>query len=121
SIRTFDASNQLSLKQHQFFSIVPNVQGKIAQEERVDIFEYLGESCTIWLSSFDISKKVLSEEYEKAQKIHSSLNSTVKYAAPNEMFFNGKDLESCFTNRSIIEFKSEKHFKASAQFNFKNQ
>lgn len=121
SIRTFDASNQLSLTQHQFFSIVPNVQGKIAQEERVDIFEYLGESCTIWLSSFDISKKVLCEEYGKAQKIHSAIDSPIEHAAPNVMFFNGKDLESSLANRSLIEFKSDKHFKASAQFNFKNQ
>ena len=28
SVRTFDASTQLSINEHQFFHIVPNVQGE---------------------------------------------------------------------------------------------
>lgn len=118
SIRTFDASNQLSLKNHQFFTIIPNVQGKIAEEERIDIFEYLGEETTIWLASFDITQKVLMDEYEKAVKIHASINSPVQHLLPSELYFNAKDLEDVLSNYSVLEFRTDSHFKSTVQQDF---
>ncbi len=118
SIRTFDASNQLSLKNHHFFTIVPNVQGKIAEEERIDIFDYLGEEGTIWLASFDLTQKVLMDEYEKAVKIHASIDSPVQHLLPSELYFNAKDLEPVLNSRSVIEFRTDSHFKAANVFGF---
>lgn len=118
SIRTFDASNQLSLKNHQFFTIVPNVQGKIAEEERIDIFDYLGEESTIWLASFDICHKVLEEEYAKAIRIHSAIDSPVEHLIPSELYFNAKDLEGVLKNRSVIEFRGDGHFQPIKEFDF---
>ncbi|TNE71456.1 MAG: transcription-repair coupling factor [Bacteroidetes bacterium] len=118
SIRTFDASNQLSLKNQQFFTIVPNVQGKIAEEERIDIFDYLGEESTVWLASFDICHKVLEEEYAKAVRIHSAIDSPVEHLIPSELYFNAKDLEGVLKNRSVIEFRGDGHFQPIKEFDF---
>ena len=40
SIRTFDAADQLSINTHNFFSIVPNIQGKMLLEGMDSFFQY---------------------------------------------------------------------------------
>jgi transcription-repair coupling factor (superfamily II helicase) len=118
SIRTFDASNQLSINNHKFFTIVPNVQGKITQEERISLLDFLGEDVTIWLSSFERTEKALEEEYKKAVRIHSEINSPIEHLIPSELFYNPTDLHEQLDKRSIIEFSQDTHFKSTAEFTF---
>ena len=85
SIRTFDASNQLSIKTHQLLSIVPNIQGQMAQMNNVSFLEYLGESVNVWLSSFDIAKKTLEKEYKKAVDLHAKKDTPVTQTLPSDL------------------------------------
>src|SRR5690606_10854573 len=73
SIRNFDPVNQLSFKAHEFFSIVPNVQGKIVQEINASFLQFVGNQSTIWLKSNDLMEGRLEKDYEKALKIYDQV------------------------------------------------
>ena len=123
SIRTFDASTQLSISTHKFFNIVPNVQGTMMGDTNVSFFDFIGDTTTIWLSSFDITKNTLEKEYKKAVKIFDAIDSPVTPTIPDTLFLHPKELEPLLKDRSIVEFGTEQYYKPthSAVFAFKPQ
>lgn len=119
SIRTFDASNQLSVREHQFFNIVPNVQGAMARENNVNFFDFLGQDLTVWLQSYSITESTINKEYKRAQEIHSKLpESPVKHSLPSELFLHSAQLLDALKAISVVEFGVEKHFKSNLDIHF---
>jgi len=51
SIRAFDASSQLSISSHSFFSIVPNIQGALLVKGMDSFFQYLKGEKVLWIDS----------------------------------------------------------------------
>ena len=123
SIRTFDASTQLSINNHQFFNIVPNVQGHLAKENNVTFFDFLSDSSTIWLASYDQTSSVLDTEYKKAVKIHAALETTTTPTIPSALFLHPSEFEESTKALSVVETGRENHFQKAVQvgFNFKPQ
>ncbi len=123
SIRTFDASTQLSINQHQFFNVVPNVQGNMVNQGNESFLSYLGESSTIWLDSFSKTRDTLDKEYRKALKIYDSLDHQTTPTIPDALFLHPSKVEEILKAQSVIEFGMEQHFKATAteSFDFKPQ
>jgi transcription-repair coupling factor (superfamily II helicase) len=118
SIRTFDASSQLSLTTHKHFNIIPNVQGQLNLEGNGSFFEFLGKNVTLWLSSFDQLTSTLEKEYEKSVKIFSSLSDTVKRTIPSELYLHPSDVIKEIDTYNCIEWGPEFHFKADQVFSF---
>lgn len=123
SIRTFDASTQLSIKTHQFFVIVPNVQSSLIQTENASFLEFLGDTATLWIASVEQTKTDLDKEYKKALQVYDNINSTVKPTIPSELYFHPTDLDDILNTFSLIEFGRDHHFTKSItiEFNFKPQ
>lgn len=123
SIRTFDASSQLSINQHQFFTVVPNVQGAMIAQGNESFLNYLGDHTTIWLDSFSKTRDKLDKEYQKALKIYDSLDHETTPTIPDNLFFHPSKLESSLLQQSVIEFGLEHYFKAdhTESFDFKPQ
>lgn len=123
SIRTFDASTQLSINTHQFFSIVPNVQGSIIAEGNASFPDYIGQHTTIWLDSFKKTFNTLDKEYAKAVQIYDKLNTQTKATIPDSLFLHPTVFEETMQDRSVIEFGMDKHFtpKVTESFDFKPQ
>lgn len=118
SIRTFDASSQLSLTTHKHFNIIPNVQGQLNLEGNGSFFEFLGKNVTLWLSSFDQLTSTLEKEYEKSVKIFSGLSDTVKRTIPSELYLHPSDVKKEIDAYNCIEWGPEFHFKADQVFTF---
>jgi transcription-repair coupling factor (superfamily II helicase) len=118
SIRTFDASSQLSLTTHKHFNIIPNVQGQLNLEGNGSFFEFLGKNVTLWLSSFDQLTSTLEKEYEKSVKIFSGLSDTVKRTIPSELYLHPNDVKKEIEAYNCIEWGPEFHFKADQVFTF---
>lgn len=120
SIRTFDASTQLSISTHKHFNIIPNVQGKISHEHNGNFFEFLGKNTTLWFDSVEKTQHILKKEYDKSVELYSKLNETVQHTIPSNLYFNPHELISSIETTSIIEFGIEVHFKPSliCQFDF---
>ncbi|NVK64232.1 MAG: transcription-repair coupling factor [Flavobacteriales bacterium] len=118
SVRTFDASTQLSIKEHQFFHIVPNVQGGLMKEENVSFIDFIGNTTTVWLSSYDQTLNSLEVEYKKAVKIFDGLSSEVQHTIPSKLFYHPEDFKKNIDEMSIVEFGADFFFKSEYSFSF---
>lgn len=121
SIRTFDPVDQLSQSQHEFFNIVPNVQGHLLQDDFDSFIRFLGKNATVWLSSHQIVVNTLSKEYEKAVSIYDQLNTTVKHAIPAELYLHKSEWEKSIQEMNLIEWGPDYAFKADLEVAFKIQ
>ena len=123
SIRTFDASTQLSINTHQYFNIIPNIQGEMIRQGNVSFFDFVGENVTVWASSVEQIKSQIDNEYKKAVKIYNAIETSVIPTIPAHLFLHPTDLKETFDAYSIIEFGSDQYFKNAAviDFNFTPQ
>ena len=118
SIRTFNAADQLSINSHQFFSIVPNIQGKMILDGMDSFFQYLNEDITIWIDSVERAKQTLKNEFHKAHKIYDSLDQEIKKTVPSDLFINDKDLVLNFENLKLVEMGTTSYFENASPINF---
>ena len=118
SIRTFNAADQLSISSHQFFSIVPNIQGKMILDGMDSFFQYLNGDITIWIDSVERAKQTLKNEFDKAQKIYDSLDQEIKKTVPSDLFINDKDLVLNFENLKLVEMGTTSYFENASPINF---
>lgn len=120
SIRTFEASTQLSITNFTFFNVIPNVQGQFNLEGNGTFFEFLGQQAVLWVSSFDQLTTVLEKEYDKAVQIYTDLSDTVKRTLPSDLFLHPTEAKSTLEAYSCIEWGADYHFKSAAihQFDF---
>jgi transcription-repair coupling factor (superfamily II helicase) len=124
SIRTFDPVSQLSINQHGFFTVIPNIQGQEIQKSNGTILQFLGSQTTVWTSSESITKQTLENEYDKATKIYTDLPDTgVKRTPPNEMYFHPSEWKKQVEEFSIIEFGPDFNFQPdlTCEFTFQPQ
>ena len=118
SIRTFNAADQLSISSHQFFSIVPNIQGKMILDGMDSFFQYLNGDITIWIDSVERAKQTLKNEFDKAHKIYDSLDQEIKKTVPSDLFINDKDLVLNFENLKLVEMGTTSYFENATPINF---
>lgn len=123
SIRTFDASTQLSINTHKHFNIVPNIQGNMIRQGNVSIFDFVGENVTVWVSSIDQIKSQIDKEYKKAVQIYDKLDTATVPTIPADLFLHPTDLDKTLEAYSVIEFGSDQYFKNAdvIDFNFSPQ
>ena len=123
SIRTFDASTQLSINTHKHFNIVPNIQGELIRQENVSFFDFVGGNVTMWLSSIEQLKTQIDQEYKKAVKIYDALETTTESTIPAHLFLHPTDLEKTLDTCSTIEFGTDQYFVSATvtEFNFTPQ
>ncbi len=123
SIRTFDATSQLSISNHQFCNIIPNVQAKILQESRQTFFEFLGDNTIIWFKHFQLSIDRIEKAFKIAEEAYSKLDNTIKQLEPNELYINKDIFSKQVLQVSLVEFGN--HFSLNPtkiiQYNFSPQ
>ncbi|MDX1651189.1 MAG: transcription-repair coupling factor [Brumimicrobium sp.] len=105
SIRTFDPITQLSVRKHEFFHIVPNVQHSLKKEENGSFLKFLGVQSTLWVSSLKEIESQLDKEYNKAVKIYEALpESAVSRSLPSDLFLHPSDWKRQLEHFSRVEF-----------------
>ena len=65
SIRTFDVNSQLSLKEIDHFSLVPDVHDKRFEEHRTPVFQYFSPDTLIWGAELPLQAEELGKGWEK--------------------------------------------------------
>jgi len=91
SIRTFNPSSQLSVKNIKKVSIVPNLGSDFKQEQKVSIFSTLIPGTVIWVKDPDVMLERLQTCYDKALLFAETLKST-----------NEEALKKLFNERAFI-------------------
>ena len=74
SIRFFDPSNQLSVKNIQRITLVPNINTQFNQEQKVSFLQILGEHDVIWLENHQNFMDRLNACFQKAEEFAESLS-----------------------------------------------
>lgn len=74
SIRTFNPTTQLSVQAIQQVSIIPNINTKFSQDQKVSLFEILHQNTVIWVKDFQILLDKLQLCFETAQKFAESIS-----------------------------------------------
>jgi transcription-repair coupling factor (superfamily II helicase) len=118
SIRTFDPATQLSEKKHEYFFIVPNIQGSMIQEGVASFLEFIGNEAVLWFSHIEQFGDVLQHEYEKAVKIHSNLNTTVQHAIPSDLYLHTTEANKEINQFRLVEWGAQTYFKPTASISF---
>jgi transcription-repair coupling factor (superfamily II helicase) len=121
SIRTFDPVDQLSVHNHEFFNVVPNVQRHLMQSGAGSFLDFAGKNTTVWLSSNQLVIATLSKEYEKATKIYDGLNHTVKQTIPGDLYMHKTEWNEQVSQFSVIEWGPDFSFKPTFEVRFEVQ
>ena len=81
SIRTFNPTNQLSVQNIATVSIIPNINVKFKQNQKVPLFDVLDANSVVWVKDFDVLLDKLQicfdkcEEFAKVLKLEKIVNS----------------------------------------------
>ncbi|HLG02797.1 MAG TPA: transcription-repair coupling factor [Bacteroidia bacterium] len=111
SIRTFDPVTQLSLKNLEWLTIIPNVQGKLLVENRESFFSYLKASGnerinTVWVHDLDGAAGFVEKEFEAAQDAFAqkSEESPVLHLTAKEQYIGRDVFRQEILDFSLVEF-----------------
>jgi len=91
SIRTFNPTDQMSIRNITKISIIPDINKKFRSDQKVSIFKVLPENAVVWIRDFDMVLDKLQISFEKAGEAAKNIN--VK---------NDEDLEQFFHDRAFI-------------------
>jgi transcription-repair coupling factor (superfamily II helicase) len=91
TIRTFDPTTQLSVQNITKLSIIPNINTKFEQTQKVSLFEVLNENACIWIKDF----KMLIDRLEMCLKKASAFSKTLTIHDESE-------LATIFRDRAFI-------------------
>lgn len=123
SIRTFDPETQLSKQNLNLLHIIPNIQTKLLEEERVSFLDYVPNNSKIWIKDYQNTLDVLDKYFDRAtdsfeQVLEASGDSNISLT-PDHLFETGKSFESAIVKYVKIEFGNRFYLKNSVNFEFK--
>lgn len=122
TIRVFDPVDQLSVKNHQYFHIVPNIQNEFLTSEGTgSLLQFLGKSTQLWFSSYAHTVEVLDKAFEKGKGIFQNFGPDTRRTKPEILFYSGKELKKEIEEYSILEWGPDYHFKPEKSFSFQFQ
>lgn len=73
SIRTFNPLNQLSIERLQEVSIIPNINSKFRQSQKIPLFDLMDSKTCIWINNVDLLIEKLQQCFERAELFATSL------------------------------------------------
>lgn len=118
SIRSFDPVSQLSIKNLQHISIVPNVQKKLIEENRTSFLEYLPQNTTIWIQDIQFACDRLDKSFEQAEKAFAQTSKEIKHLEPRELYITSDFFKKHLLEKSVVEFGQQCILNASQTFVF---
>jgi transcription-repair coupling factor (superfamily II helicase) len=91
SIRTFNPTSQLSIRNIGSVSIVPNINTQFSSDQKVSLFRVLKENTAIWIKDFQVLLDKLQLCFEKAEEF-----------AKTASRLDNEELKEVFRDRAFI-------------------
>ncbi len=76
SIRTFDPTSQLSKQKIAKVAIVPNINTRFKQDQKVSVFRVISTDTIVWINDVQMLLDKLQQCLEKAEKFAQSISTT---------------------------------------------
>ena len=102
SIRTFDVETQLSLQQVSSVVIIPNIESKVAGEQRTSFLSLLPEETLIFVQDFELFAPKWEKMYQKAPEAFATLKGEIAHLPPEELFCNAQEGLRDFAQRYVV-------------------
>ena len=108
SIRTFDPVSQLSIKEYQRVSIIPNVQTTLIEESRESFLDFLPKNSIVWAKDIQLTANQIKKDFTKATEAYTQIkDSPLKHIAPEGFYLSFEDFILQISNRNTIEFGTQ--------------
>ncbi len=121
SIRSFDPANQLSIQSMNRISLLPNVQDRMIQEQRVSFMDYLPSKTVLWFQDIALTKDMVDHEYEKAIAAFTKLEAQDEKLKPENLFLKADELLNKFSDFHLVEFGNAQYYAESLVIQFNQQ
>jgi transcription-repair coupling factor (superfamily II helicase) len=128
SIRVFDPATQLSEKNMNHITIIPNVQGKMVKSDHQPFLEFLSPDTIIWskdtLHSMDLMQsgmKMMNEQQPTEEYPIDETDVGVLTGKPDDVFNSSEKVAALLQNFNVIECGSKCFFKHDAEIIFNSK
>ncbi|MBL4651341.1 MAG: transcription-repair coupling factor [Flavobacteriales bacterium] len=118
SIRSFNPTDQLSIKTFNRISIVPNVQDQLLRESRESFLQFMPNNSTVWIKDYKLTIDRLDKEIQKATASFEKLNTQTEHLKPDELFTTKKLFNQLLGNFPLVEFGSKSYFQSSLEISY---
>jgi len=108
SIRTFDSSTQLSIKEIGFFTLIPDIRSDEIALNRVELAEYLDENTVLWMRNPQYQHESLKKAYTAALQEHVNHEETGKPDSPAKHYMPPGSLLRWRERFKTVDFGSER-------------
>ncbi len=102
SIRNFNPTTQLSLRNIKEIAIIPNVNSEFKSDQKVSLFEVFGEGTSIWIQDFERMLDKLQECFEKCVSFAESISTIEDEEELTHLF---KERAFIYPNKIINEIE----------------
>lgn len=110
SIRAFNPADQLSNRNLEFITLVPDVQGKILKESRECFLEFIAPDTTIWIRETELLIERIEKDFKKAQDVFEASEKSSVQLPPEELFCQAAEIVDRLSAARIIEIGSRAIF-----------
>lgn len=114
TIRTFNVNNQLSIKEEDKITIIPNTESRRSNDNQVGLLEYLPGNTIIWASNIHYTKGILDDYFAKAEEQYTKIKeSAIQHISPEFFFTNGESFIKSLEKYNVIENTTKTFFEIS--------
>lgn len=108
SIRSFDPVTQLSIKNYQQVSVLPNIQHALLEEVRISFLSFLPANTLIWIKDVALIGHQIEIDFEKATAAKNAIeHSPLAHLEPDELYFNKSAFFDEVAQKNTIEFGNQ--------------
>ena len=122
TIKAFDPETQLSLKELDHVSLIPNVQTKLITEERQSFLEFIQNDVFIWLKDYQQSLDIIDKLFQKVQESFETIRETTGNSplitSPEQLFETQKSFIDQLENFTKIEFGQRFYLSPKEELSF---
>ncbi len=123
SIRSFDPITQLSEKNLNHFTIIPDVQQQLIQNETESFFNFIPQETIIWAKDLYFSLETIQKNFRQLKETGLPVSETDNGNTTRnveEVYQNENELEEQLKKFTLIEFGSKNYLsnEALAKFDF---
>jgi transcription-repair coupling factor (superfamily II helicase) len=108
SIRTFDISSQLSIKEIGFFTLIPDIRSDEIARNRVELADYLDPDTLLWMRNPVLQEASLKKLWATALQEHLNSDAAEKPEPPSVHYMPPGSLSRWRQRFKTIDFGSER-------------
>lgn len=122
TIRYFDPSSQLSVKEVNHVAIVPDIQSRLTLEKREAIFSFIRNKFTIWIKNTQFILDRLDDSFRNVENYYTNIiekSGVSVINKPADLFISGSDFVRLAEEQKVVQLSKKSYFKNATKLTYK--